>query len=46
MDNHFHLLVETPLGNLSEFMRQFNIRYTGYYNRRHKHIGQESVIRQ
>ena len=39
MDNHFHLLVETPLGNLSEFMRQFNITYTGYYNRRHKHIG-------
>ena len=30
MDNHFHLFVETPLGNLSEFMRQFNIRYTGY----------------
>jgi putative transposase len=39
MDNHFHLLVETPLGNLSEFMRQFNITYTGNYNRRHKHIG-------
>ena len=39
MDNHFHLLVETPLGNLSEFMRQFNITYTGYYNRRHKRIG-------
>ncbi|MFZ3136180.1 MAG: transposase [Thermodesulfovibrionales bacterium] len=30
MDNHFHLLMETPLGNLSEFMRQFNITYTGY----------------
>ena len=39
MDNHFHLLIETPLGNLSEFMRQFNITYTGYYNRRHKRIG-------
>ena len=25
MENHFHLLVETPLGNLSEFMRHFNI---------------------
>lgn len=39
MNNHFHLLVETPLGNLSEFMRKFNITYTGYYNRRHKRVG-------
>lgn len=39
MTNHFHLLVETPLGNLSEFMRKFNITYTSYYNRRHKRIG-------
>lgn len=39
MSNHFHLLVETPLGNLSEFMRKFNITYTSYYNRRHKRIG-------
>ena len=39
MENHFHLLVETPLGNLSEFMRHFNITYTSYYNRRHKRVG-------
>ena len=39
MTNHFHLLVETPLGNLSEFMRNFNITYTGYFNRRHKRVG-------
>jgi len=39
MSNHFHLLLETPLGNLSEFMRNFNITYTGYYNRRHKRVG-------
>jgi REP element-mobilizing transposase RayT len=39
MENHFHLLLETPLGNLSEFMRQFNITYTGYYNRRHTRVG-------
>jgi REP element-mobilizing transposase RayT len=39
MNNHFHLLVETPKANLSEFMRQFNICYTGYYNRRHRRIG-------
>lgn len=30
MNNHFHLLVETPLANLSEFMRHFNIAYIGY----------------
>jgi REP element-mobilizing transposase RayT len=39
MPNHFHLLVETPLGNLSEFMRQFNITYTSHYNRRHNRVG-------
>ena len=39
MSNHFHLLVETPKPNLSEFMRQLNISYTGYYNRRHRRIG-------
>lgn len=39
MSNHFHLLVETPLGNLSEFMRRFNISYTGYFNKRHQRVG-------
>jgi hypothetical protein len=39
MSNHFHLIVETPKANLSEFMRQFNIAYTAYYNRRHRRIG-------
>jgi REP element-mobilizing transposase RayT len=39
MSNHFHLLLETPLGNLGEFMRQFNISYTGYFNRRHRRVG-------
>ncbi len=39
MSNHFHLIVETPKANLSEFMRQFNISYTGYYNRRHRRTG-------
>jgi len=29
MGNHFHLLVQTPKANLSEFMRHFNIAYTG-----------------
>jgi len=39
MNNHFHLLLETPLANLSEFMRRFNITYTSYYNRRYKRVG-------
>lgn len=39
MKTHFHLLIETPLGNLGEFMRHFNITYTSYFNRRHKRVG-------
>jgi len=39
MRNHFHLVVKTPLGNLKEFMRHFNISYTSYFNRRHKRVG-------
>ena len=39
MNNHFHLLAETPLGNLSEFMRHFNISYTSYFNRRYRRSG-------
>lgn len=39
MSNHFHLLLQTPQGNLSEFMRHFNISYTSAYNRRHNRIG-------
>ena len=39
MSNHFHLLVKTPLGNLQEFMRHFNISYTAWFNRRHRRSG-------
>ena len=39
MSNHFHFLLETPLANLSEFMRQFNITYTSYYNRKYNRVG-------
>lgn len=39
MPNHFHLLVCTPKGNLSEFMRHFNISYTGYFNRKYNRTG-------
>jgi len=39
MDNHYHLLVETPDGNLSIGMRQLNGVFTQRFNRRHKHVG-------
>lgn len=39
MPNHFHLLVCTPKGNLSAFMRHFNISYTGSFNRRYNRSG-------
>ncbi|MCJ7806840.1 MAG: transposase, partial [Clostridia bacterium] len=32
MDNHYHLLVETPDANLSSGMRQLNGIYTQRYN--------------
>ena len=39
MSNHFHLFVKTPLGNLQEFMRHFNISYTSYFNWKHDRRG-------
>jgi len=39
MTNHYHLLVTTPEGNLSSFMRHFNVAYTSSFNRRHKRSG-------
>lgn len=34
MSNHYHLLVETPLANLSAGMKLLNGRYAQYFNRR------------
>jgi putative transposase len=39
MKNHWHFLAQTPLANLSSFMRHFNISYTSHYNRRHQRTG-------
>jgi REP element-mobilizing transposase RayT len=39
MPNHFHLLVTTPEGNLSEFMQHFNLSYTAAFNRKHRRRG-------
>ena len=39
MDNHYHLLIETPEGTLSSGMRQLNGVYTQRYNRTHHTVG-------
>jgi putative transposase len=39
MENHYHLLVETPEGNLSWGMRQLNGVYTQVFNRKHTRVG-------
>jgi hypothetical protein len=39
MDNHYHVLVETVDGNLSEGMRHLNGVYTQSHNRRHDRVG-------
>ena len=39
MDNHYHLLIETPDANLSVGMRQLNGVYTQRFNRRHGRVG-------
>lgn len=39
MDNHYHLLLETPDGNLSQAMRDINGNYTQGFNFRHQRVG-------
>ncbi len=39
MDNHYHVLVETPDANLSSGMRQLGGIYTQKFNRRHNQVG-------
>jgi REP element-mobilizing transposase RayT len=39
MGNHFHLVVETPQGNLVAGMKWFLGTYTSRFNRRHKMFG-------
>lgn len=40
MSNHYHLLVRTPIGNLSRVMRHINGVYTQRFNRYYKVDGQ------
>jgi REP element-mobilizing transposase RayT len=39
MTNHLHLVVETPLANLSAFMHRLQTGYTVYFNLRHRRAG-------
>ena len=39
MTNHYHLVIETPEGNLSRGMRQLNGVYTQRANRKHGRVG-------
>jgi len=39
MDNHYHLLVETPEANLSRAMQWLNVSYSMWFNRRHDRAG-------
>ncbi len=39
MDNHYHILIETPEGNLSRGMRQLNGIYTQKYNTKYHITG-------
>jgi putative transposase len=39
MGNHYHLLLQTPLPNLSSGMRQLNGVYAQGFNKRHRRVG-------
>jgi REP element-mobilizing transposase RayT len=39
MENHYHLLIETPNGNLSKGMRELNGVYTQRFNQRYRRVG-------
>jgi len=39
MKNHYHLLIETPKGNLSKGMRELNGVYTQGFNQRYRRVG-------
>ncbi len=39
MDNHYHLVVETPEANVSKGMRQLDGVYAQACNRRHRQVG-------
>ena len=39
MNNHYHLLLETPAANLSQAMQWLNVSYSVWFNRRRGRVG-------
>ena len=39
MTNHYHLFIETPLGNLSQIMHYVNSLYAQYFNFKYSRVG-------
>ena len=39
VENHYHLLIETPVPNLGRGMGRLNMRYSQWFGRRHKQQG-------
>ena len=39
LDNHYHLFLETPLGNLARIMQHINGAYTTYFNIKRQRSG-------
>jgi len=39
MNNHYHLILETPDAPLSKIMHYINASYAGYFNATHKRVG-------
>ncbi len=39
MSNHYHLLIEISQENLSKFMKQLNMNYAIYFNKKNKRVG-------
>lgn len=39
MSNHYHILLEIQSENLSKFMRQLNLNYSIYFNKKNKRTG-------
>jgi len=44
LSNHYHLLLETPAGNLSEIMRHINGAYATYFNTKRKRVGMAKTL--
>ena len=39
MSNHFHLIIQTPRANISQFMQYLNGQYAQFFNWRHRYRG-------